>query len=59
MPILVPCYRDSAQLPGPLPELHEIETAIVNAYLNPRSRAEYVVVVRELYVVRYGHSLRK
>lgn len=54
MSTLMPYYRDLAQLPGPLPELQETKTAVANTYPNSCPRAEYVVVARDLYVVRYG-----
>ncbi|OJJ88347.1 uncharacterized protein ASPGLDRAFT_63255 [Aspergillus glaucus CBS 516.65] len=35
MSTLMPYCRDSAQLPGPLPELQEVETAVANLYPIP------------------------
>jgi serine/threonine protein kinase len=55
MPISLPYYQESNQLPEPLPSLHEIETAtrtpptIRNPDYNGR-----IVVIRDLYVVKYG-----
>ncbi|PWY87942.1 kinase-like protein [Aspergillus sclerotioniger CBS 115572] len=54
----LPYYRESYLLPGPLPEQHEIEqaTKILPTTHSPAS-GDRIVVVRDLYVVKYGPTV--
>jgi aminoglycoside phosphotransferase (APT) family kinase protein len=51
----LPYYRESDQLPGPLPEQHEIDHAVrsLPTIRNPDYGGR-LVVIRDLYVVKYG-----
>ncbi|KAL4738169.1 hypothetical protein BDV11DRAFT_216131 [Aspergillus similis] len=58
MPFSLPYYRNASQLPGPLPDLNEIERA---ARTLPK-RSDYgrrLVLIRDKYVVKYGLLVTK
>ncbi|PLN81340.1 phosphotransferase family protein [Aspergillus taichungensis] len=53
MPFSLPYYRDACQLPGPLPDQHEIKQA-TRTLPKGSDYGECLVVIRDIYVVKYG-----
>lgn len=60
MPTILAYYREPDQLPGPLPDQHEIETATeaLPTIRNPDVDRR-IVVIRNLYVMKYGRFVTR